>query len=228
MTLMRLLLVEDDYMLGNSIRKGFYPYGFIVDWTQDGVAAEAALAVETYAAVMLDLALPRKSGLEVLKKLRAGSNSTPVIILSAADRVLNRIEGLDAGADDYLSKPFDLDELAARVRALLRRSNGRASPVLTHGDIQFDPAGNTVSYKGKNIALGARELMVLAALIEKPGAVLSRSQLIDKVYGWNDEVESNTIEVHIHALRKKLSPGVIRNIRGLGYMLAADEKSCLN
>jgi two-component system response regulator QseB len=225
---MRLLLVEDDYMLGNSIRKGFYPYGFIVDWTQDGIAAEAAMAVENYAAVMLDLALPRKSGLEVLKKMRSGSNSTPVIILSAADRVLNRIEGLDAGADDYLSKPFDLDELAARVRALLRRSNGRTSPVLTHGDIRFDPAGNTVSYRGKNIALGARELMVLAALIEKPGAVLSRAQLIDKVYGWNDEVESNTIEVHIHALRKKLSPGVIRNIRGLGYMLADNDKPHIN
>jgi two-component system response regulator QseB len=225
---MRLLLVEDDYMLGNSIRKGFYPYGFIVDWTQDGIAAEAALAAESYAAVLLDLALPRKSGLEVLKKLRSGSDRTPVIILSANDRVLNRIEVLDAGADDYLSKPFDLDELAARIRALLRRSSGRVSPLLIHGDIHFDPACNTVSYQGKNIALSARELMVLAALIEKPGAVLSRAQLIDKVYGWNDEVESNTIEVHIHALRKKLSPGVIRNIRGLGYMLADDKRPRVN
>jgi two-component system response regulator QseB len=224
---MRLLLVEDDYMLGNSIRKGFYPYGFNVDWAQDGIAAEAALAVESYAAVLLDLALPRRSGMEVLRKLRSGSNNTPVIILSASDRVLNRIEGLDAGADDYLSKPFDLDELAARIRALLRRSNGRANPVLTHGDIHFDPACNTVTYQGKSIALSARELMVLAALIEKPGAVLSRAQLIDKVYGWNNEVESNTIEVHIHALRKKLAPGVIRNIRGLGYMLA-DENLRVN
>jgi two-component system response regulator QseB len=222
---MRLLLVEDDYMLGDSIRKGFYPYGFTVDWTQDGIAAEAALAVESYAAILLDLALPRKSGMEVLRKLRSTSNRTPVIILSAADRVLNRIEGLDAGADDYLSKPFDLDELAARIRALVRRSSGRASSVLTHGDLQFDPAGNIVTYHGKTIALSARELMVLAALIEKPGAVLSRAQLIDKVYGWNDEVESNTIEVHIHALRKKLSPGLIQNIRGLGYMLAVNEKS---
>ena len=225
---MRLLLIEDDYMLGNSIRTGFYPYGFTVDWTQDGIAAEAALAAETYSAVLLDLGLPRKSGLEVLKKMRSDSNGTPVIILSASDRVLNRIEGLDAGADDYLSKPFDLDELAARVRALLRRSGGRTSPLLTHGDIHFDPASNTVAYKGKNIALSSRELMVLAALIEKPGAVLSRAQLVDKVYGWNDEVESNTIEVHIHTLRKKLSPGVIRNIRGLGYMLAGEENSCVN
>jgi two-component system response regulator QseB len=225
---MRLLLVEDDYMLGNSIRKGFYPYGFTVDWTQDGLAAEAALATGSYAAILLDLALPRKSGMDVLRKLRSGKNSTPVIILSAADRVLNRIEGLDAGADDYLSKPFDLDELAARIRALLRRSSGRSNPISTHGDIRFDPAGNTVSYKGKNVMLSARELMVLAALIEKPGAVLSRMQLIEKVYGWNDEVESNTIEVHIHALRKKLSAGVIRNIRGLGYMLAQDEKSIVD
>ncbi|HEY4318551.1 MAG TPA: response regulator transcription factor [Herbaspirillum sp.] len=222
---MRLLLVEDDYMLGDSIRKGFYPYGFTVDWTQDGIAAEAALAVESYAAILLDLALPRKSGMEVLKKLRSGSDRTPVIILSAADRVLNRVQGLDAGADDYLSKPFDMDELAARIRALVRRSSGRASSLLTHGDLQFDPAGNIVTYQGKNVALSARELMLLAALIEKPGAVLSRAQLIDKVYGWNDEVESNTIEVHIHALRKKLSPGLIQNIRGLGYMLAGREKS---
>ncbi|AMP15328.1 response regulator transcription factor [Collimonas pratensis] len=225
---MRILLIEDDYMLGNSIRKGFYPYGFTVDWTQDGIAAEAALAAESYSAVLLDLGLPRKSGLEVLKKMRADGNSTPVIILSASDRVLNRIEGLDAGADDYLNKPFDLDELAARVRALLRRSGGRTNPQLVHGDIHFDPASNTVAYKGKQVGLSGRELMVLAALIEKPGAVLSRAQLVDKVYGWNDEVESNTIEVHIHALRKKLAPGVIRNIRGLGYMLSSSDGLCSN
>ncbi|AMP04615.1 response regulator [Collimonas pratensis] len=225
---MRILLIEDDYMLGNSIRKGFYPYGFTVDWTQDGIAAEAALAAESYSAVLLDLGLPRKSGLEVLKKMRADGNSTPVIILSASDRVLNRIEGLDAGADDYLNKPFDLDELAARVRALLRRSGGRTNPQLVHGDIHFDPASNTVAYKGKQVGLSGRELMVLAALIEKPGAVLSRAQLVDKVYGWNDEVESNTIEVHIHALRKKLAPGVIRNIRGLGYMLSSSDSLCSN
>lgn len=225
---MRILLIEDDYMLGNSIRKGFYPYGFTVDWTQDGIAAEAALAAESYSAALLDLGLPRKSGLEVLKKMRADGNSTPVIILSASDRVLNRIEGLDAGADDYLNKPFDLDELAARVRALLRRSGGRTSPRLVHGDIHFDPASNTVAYKGKQVGLSGRELMVLAALIEKPGAVLSRAQLVDKVYGWNDEVESNTIEVHIHALRKKLAPGVIRNIRGLGYMLSSSDSLCSN
>jgi two-component system response regulator QseB len=223
---MRLLLVEDDHMLGNSIRKGFYRYGFTVDWVQDGLAAEAALVTESYSAVLLDLGLPRKSGLDVLKKFRSVKNNTPVIILSARDAVINRIEGLDAGADDYLDKPFDLDELAARIRALLRRSNGRTNSVLTHGGITFDPSTMSVSYLGKSIVLGARELALLGALIEKPGTVLSRTQLMDKIYGWGDEVESNTIEVHIHTLRKKFSPRIIRNIRGIGYMLA-DEKTSL-
>ncbi|HWZ48496.1 MAG TPA: response regulator transcription factor [Herbaspirillum sp.] len=217
---MRLLLVEDDPMLGDSIRKGFYQYGFVVDWVQDGLAAEAALATESYSALLLDLGLPRKSGLDVLKQLRAGKNNMPVIILSARDAVVNRIEGLDAGADDYLDKPFDLDELAARIRALCRRSNGRTSSVLRHGGITFDPSTMAVLYHGKNTTLGSRELALLSALIENPGAVLSRTQLMDRIYGWGDEVESNTIEVHIHMLRKKFSPGIIRNIRGIGYMLA--------
>jgi two-component system response regulator QseB len=219
---MRLLLVEDDPMLGSSIRRGFSRYGFIVDWLQDGIAAEAALLAEAYAAVLLDIGLPRKSGLEVLRKLRSENNDMPVIILSARDAVVNRIEGLDAGADDYLDKPFDLDELAARVRALLRRRNGRTSPVLTHGGITFDPSTMAVTYHGKRTSLGARELALLAALIEHPGAILSRAQLMDKIYGWGEEVESNTIEVHIHTLRRKFSPEVIRNIRGIGYMLADD------
>ncbi|MDB5989037.1 MAG: qseB [Herbaspirillum sp.] len=217
---MRLLLVEDDPILGDSIRKGFYEYGFVVDWVQDGLAAEAALATESYSALLLDLGLPRKSGLDVLKQLRADKNSMPVIILSARDEVVNRIEGLDAGADDYLDKPFDLDELAARIRALHRRSNGRTSSVLRHGGITFDPSTMAVLYHGKNTILGSRELALLTALIENPGAVLSRTQLMDRIYGWGDEVESNTIEVHIHMLRKKFSPGIIRNIRGIGYMLA--------
>jgi two-component system response regulator QseB len=216
---MRLLLVEDDSMLGDSIRKGFYQYGFVVDWVQDGLAAEAALATESYSALLLDLGLPRKSGLDVLKQLRADKNNMPVIILSARDAVVNRIEGLDAGADDYLDKPFDLDELAARIRALCRRSNGRTSSVLRHGGITFDPSTMAVLYHGKNTTLGSRELALLSALIENPGAVLSRTQLMDRMYGWGEEVESNTIEVHIHMLRKKFSPGIIRNIRGIGYML---------
>jgi two-component system response regulator QseB len=225
---MRLLLVEDDHMLGTSIRKGFDRYHFVVDWVQDGVAAQAALDAESYSAVLLDLGLPGISGLEVLKKLRSAKDGTPVIILSARDAVINRIEGLDAGADDYLDKPFDLDELAARIRALLRRSTGRTSSVLTHGGIAFDTSTQAVFYRGKNITLGARELALLAALMDRPGAVLSRTQLIDKIYGWDDEVESNTIEVHIHALRKKFSHGIIRNIRGLGYMLAGEEAALVD
>jgi two-component system response regulator QseB len=217
---MRLLLVEDDPMLGDSIRKGFYQYGFVVDWVQDGLAAEAALTTESYSALLLDLGLPRKSGMDVLKQLRAAKNNMPVIILSARDAVASRIEGLDAGADDYLDKPFDLDELAARIRALCRRSNGRISSVLRHGGITFDPSTMAVLYHGKSTPLGSRELALLSALIENPGAVLSRTQLMDRIYGWGDEVESNTIEVHIHMLRKKFSPGIIRNIRGIGYMLA--------
>jgi two-component system response regulator QseB len=217
---MRLLLVEDDPMLGDSIRKGFYRYGFVVDWVQDGLAAEAALATESYSAILLDLGLPRKSGMDVLKQFRSSGNNTPIVILSARDAVSNRIEGLDAGADDYLDKPFDLDELAARLRALLRRSKGRTSSVFKHGGITLDPSTMAVCYHGKNTVLGARELALLTALIENPGAVLSRTQLMDRIYGWGDEVESNTIEVHVHTLRKKFSPGIIRNIRGIGYMLA--------
>ncbi|MDW3683834.1 response regulator transcription factor [Cupriavidus sp. CV2] len=217
---MRLLLVEDDPMLGSSIRKGFYRYGFIVDWVQDGLAAEVALATESYSMILLDLGLPKKSGLDVLKKFRSAKNNAPVIILSARDAVANRIEGLDAGADDYLDKPFDLDELAARIRALLRRSSGRTSSVLQHGAITFDPARTAVYYHGKSIVLGARELALLSALMENPGAILSRNQLMHRIYGWSDDIESNTIEVHIHTLRKKLSPGVIQNIRGIGYKLA--------
>ncbi|RAK61379.1 DNA-binding response regulator [Phenylobacterium hankyongense] len=223
---MRLLLIEDDPMLGASIRMGFQPYGFTVDWVQDGDAADEALEAESFSTVLLDLGLPRKSGLEVLRNLRGRRDDTPVIILSARDAVPDRIAGLDAGADDYLNKPFDLDELAARIRAVRRRRDGRTSSVLRHGAIAFDPATMTVSYHGKTVSLRTRELALLAALIERPGAVLSRNQLIDKIYGWGADIESNTIEVHVHALRKKFSPGIVRNIRGIGYVLA-DEYSTL-
>ena len=209
-------------MLGSSIRQGLARYGMVIDWVQDGIAAEAALLAQSYAVLLLDVGLPRKSGLEVLKQFRAGRGQTPVIILSARDAVSNRIEGLDAGADDYLDKPFDLDELAARVRALLRRDSGRTSSVLTHGAIAYDPSTMAVTYHGKRTALGARELALLAALLEHPGAILSRTQLIDKIYGWGQEIESNTIDVHIHTLRKKFAPTVIRTVRGIGYTLADD------
>ncbi|MCP1576454.1 XRE family transcriptional regulator [Herbaspirillum rubrisubalbicans] len=217
---MRLLLVEDDFMLGDSVRKGFYPLGFVVDWMRDGISAQAALEVESYAAVVLDLGLPGRNGLEVLKKLRQDRDNTPVIIASACDAVQQRIAGLNAGADDYVNKPFDLEELAARIRALLRRVQGRQSSTMVHGELEFDPAAQVVRHRGRRVALSAREMLVLSALIEKPEAVLSRAQLVERIYGWNEEVDSNTIEVHIHALRKKIAPDVVRNIRGLGYTMA--------
>ncbi|ALU88168.1 response regulator transcription factor [Herbaspirillum rubrisubalbicans] len=217
---MRLLLVEDDFMLGDSVRKGFYPLGFVVDWMRDGISAQAALEVESYAAVVLDLGLPGRNGLEVLKKLRQDRDNTPVIIASACDAVQQRIAGLNAGADDYVNKPFDLEELAARIRALLRRVQGRQSSTMVHGEVEFDPATQVVRHRGRRVALSAREMLVLSALIEKPEAVLSRAQLVERIYGWNEEVDSNTIEVHIHALRKKIAPDVVRNIRGLGYTMA--------
>ncbi|NQE49981.1 response regulator transcription factor [Herbaspirillum rubrisubalbicans] len=217
---MRLLLVEDDFMLGDSVRKGFYPLGFVVDWMRDGISAQAALEVESYAAVVLDLGLPGRNGLEVLKKLRQDRDNTPVIIASACDAVQQRIAGLNAGADDYVNKPFDLEELAARIRALLRRVQGRQSSTMVHGEVEFDPAAQVVRHRGRRVALSAREMLVLSALIEKPEAVLSRAQLVERIYGWNEEVDSNTIEVHIHALRKKIAPDVVRNIRGLGYTMA--------
>ncbi|MYN28720.1 response regulator transcription factor [Duganella levis] len=217
---MRLLLVEDDPALGKSIRSGLDGFGFVVDWVQDGLSAETALFAADYLAVLLDIGLPRKSGLAVLGSMRATGNNTPVIVLSARDAVRNRIEGLDAGADDYLDKPFDLNELAARIRALLRRNKQQVSPVLRHAGITFDPSTQQVHYQGRHVVLGARELALLAALMSNPGVPLSRSQLIERIYGWNDEVESNTIEVHIHKLRKKLSPDFVHNIRGIGYLLA--------
>ncbi len=207
-------------MLGDSVRKGFYPLGFVVDWMRDGISAQAALEVESYAAVVLDLGLPGRNGLEVLKKLRQDRDNTPVIIASACDAVQQRIAGLNAGADDYVNKPFDLEELAARIRALLRRVQGRQSSTMVHGELEFDPAAQVVRHRGRRVALSAREMLVLSALIEKPEAVLSRAQLVERIYGWNEEVDSNTIEVHIHALRKKIAPDVVRNIRGLGYTMA--------
>ncbi len=207
-------------MLGDSVRKGFYPLGFVVDWMRDGISAQAALEVESYAAVVLDLGLPGRNGLEVLKKLRQDRDNTPVIIASACDAVQQRIAGLNAGADDYVNKPFDLEELAARIRALLRRVQGRQSSTMVHGEVEFDPAAQVVRHRGRRVALSAREMLVLSALIEKPEAVLSRAQLVERIYGWNEEVDSNTIEVHIHALRKKIAPDVVRNIRGLGYTMA--------
>jgi two-component system, OmpR family, response regulator QseB len=216
---MRLLLVEDDRMIGESVRKGMQQDGFAVDWVQDGRAAELALETIPYDALLLDLGLPRKDGLEVLGSLRRRGNPIPVLLLTARDAVADRVKGLDAGADDYLVKPFDLEELAARIRALLRRKAGRADPVIQVGDLILNPATRDVSLEAKPISLSAREFSLLHALIERPGTVLSRAQIEEKLYGWGQEVESNTVEVYVHALRRKLGADFIRNVRGVGYMV---------
>ena len=220
---MRLLLVEDDAMIGESVRLGLRRDGFTVDWVQDGRAAELALANVAAGAVydllLLDLGLPRKEGLEVLKTLRRNGNRMPVLILTARDSVADRVKGLDAGADDYLVKPFDLDELSARIRALLRRQSGRAEPVIQFAGLTLDPATREVTFQGRSLALSAREFALLREFLDRPGAVLSREQLEEKLYGWDEEVESNTVEVYIHSLRKKLGQDFIKNIRGVGYMV---------
>lgn len=216
---MRLLLVEDDTMLGDGVRAGLMQEGFTVDWAQDGAAAQLAIQAEPYSLIILDLGLPKLSGLDLLKLLRQSGNATPILILTARDTVADRVKGLDSGADDYLIKPFDLDELSARIRALLRRNTGRATPQIIHDQIVLDPAAHAVTSSGIQIELSTREFTVLQALLENSGRVMSRDQLEQQLYGWNDEVESNAVEVHIHHLRKKLGTELIRTVRGVGYMI---------
>ncbi|HEY7761084.1 MAG TPA: response regulator [Burkholderiales bacterium] len=216
---MKLLLVEDDRMIGEAVRQGLREEGFTLDWVQDGRAAEVALDGGQYALVILDLGLPRRDGLAVLKGLRAAKQPIPVLILTARDSVRDRVTGLDAGADDYLIKPFDLDELAARVRALLRRQAGRSQPIIQWGALAVKPDTREVTLHGRSVALSGREYALLAALLERPGAALSRAQLEERLYGWGEEVESNAVEVHIHNLRRKLGPELIRNVRGVGYLV---------
>jgi len=214
---MRLLLVEDDKMIGEAVRTGLKRQGYTVDWVQDGQAARTALRTETFDLVLLDLGLPGVDGLTLLRGLRAAGEKVPVLILTARDSVDDRIKGLDAGADDYLVKPFDLDELAARVRAVARRQAGRAEPLVEHLGVALDPATREVTLEGEPVALSQREFGLLQALLERPGQVLSRAQLEERLYGWGEEVESNAVEVHIHNLRKKLGAGYIQNVRGVGY-----------
>ncbi len=219
---MRILLVEDDALLGDAVQAGLKQAGHAVDWVKDGVAAETALTAEDYAAVVLDLGLPRKGGLEVLRGLRARKRALPVLILTARDTVEDRIAGLDAGADDYLVKPFDLGELKARLRALLRRAGGQPAPLLAAGGVTLDPASRGVACGGHPVDVSAREYAILHALIRQPGRALSRTQLEEQLYGWGEEIGSNAVEVHIHNLRRKLGNDAIRTLRGIGYVMAPD------
>lgn len=217
---MRLLLAEDDAMIGASVASGLRQAGFAVDWARDGKAAELALETGGYALLLLDLGLPRLDGLSLLKKLRARGNSLPVLIVTARDAVSDRIAGLNLGADDYLVKPFDLNELAARIHALLRRQAGRARRELHLGDLMLDPVTREVSLAGRAIHLSQREFALLECLMETPGAVLSKETLEERVYGWEEEISSNAIEVHLHKLRRKLGADWIRNVRGVGFKMS--------
>ena len=216
---MRILLVEDDPQLGDGLCVGLRQAGFAVDWLRDGQAADLALQSESFDFVVLDLGLPRLAGMEVLRNARRRDQAMPILILTARDATGDKVAGLDAGADDYLVKPIDLDELTARIRALTRRSAGRAAPVLTHGDVVVDPAAHRVTLAGELVELSGREFSLLQLLIENAGRVLSRSQLEQSLYGWHDEPDSNALEVHIHHLRKKLGSELIRTLRGVGYTI---------
>jgi DNA-binding response OmpR family regulator len=214
---MRVLIVEDDSMIGESLREALRGHGLAADWVRDGRAADEVLATERFDAVLLDLGLPHKSGLQVLAALRARGDATPVIVVTARDALPDKVAGLDAGADDYLVKPFELDELLARLRAVGRRQAGRASPVLEVADLRLDPATREVTRGGRPVLLSAREFALLQALLERPGAILSRAQLEDRLYGWGEELESNAISVYMHQLRRKLGDDLLHTVRGLGY-----------
>jgi two-component system, OmpR family, response regulator QseB len=214
---MRLLLVEDDGMIGEAIRDGLKRDGFTVDWVHDGETASQVLRTELFDLLLLDLGLPRKGGLEVLTAVRARGLEIPILIITARDAVSDRVQGLDAGADDYLVKPFDLDELAARIRALLRRKSGRTAPAIEHLGVVLNPATHSVTRDGRGIGLSPKEFALLQLLMERPGTILSRARLEERLYGWGEEVESNTVEVHIHGLRRKLGAEFILNVRGVGY-----------
>lgn len=216
---MRLLLVEDDPILGNGIELGLREAGFTVDWTRDGRSAQLALETTGYELVVLDLGLPRLSGMDLLRGLRRSGNDVPVLVLTARDTVQDRVAGLEAGADDYLVKPFDLAELVARIRALLRRAHGRATNTIRYRDLVLHPDSLSVVRGKDTITLSGRECAILVDLLEHQGTALSRARLEEGLYGWNEEIESNAVEVHIHNLRRKLGAELIRTIRGVGYLV---------
>ena len=217
---MRILLVEDDLMIGEAVTVALRDSAYAVDWVQDGETALQVLDNQEHQAVLLDLGLPRCDGMEVLRKLRAGGGQLPVIIVTARDAVEDRIRGLDFGADDYLVKPFDVDELLARLRAIIRRKGGQSSPVLTNGAVSLDPTTREARHGDAQCLLSAREFALLQALLLRPGSILSRTELEDRLYGWNEEVESNAVDFLIHGIRKKLGADVIKNVRGVGWMVA--------
>jgi two-component system response regulator QseB len=219
---MRVLLAEDDAMIGAAVRDRLRAQGFALDWVRDGRAADAALAGDVYDLLLLDLGLPGRDGLDVLKALRGRGSTLPVVILTARDAVDDRVAGLDAGADDYVVKPFDLKELEARLRAVLRRRAGSASSVIEHGRLSLDLASHELRRDGVPVPVSPREFALLHALLERPGRILSRAQLEERLYGWGEEVGSNVVEVHIHSLRRKLGADLIRNVRGVGYRIPED------
>ncbi len=216
---MRLLLVEDDAMIGEAVLHMLRAEHYAADWVRDGTMADEALRTEQYDLVLLDLGLPKRDGLEVLRALRARRNSVPVLVATARDAIGDRIVGLDAGADDYVVKPYDIDELLARIRALLRRSAGRGEPVFEHKGVSLNPATREATVQGTPVSLSAREWAVLEPLLARPGMVLSRGQLEEKLFSWKDDISSNAVEVYIHGVRKKLGPDVIQTVRGLGYLV---------
>lgn len=223
---MRVLLVEDDELLGEGTRKGLIQDGYTVDWVKDGSMADQALKTEKFDLIVLDLGLPKLPGINVLHNMRERGDATPVLILTARETVEDRVKGLDTGADDYLTKPYDLHELLARLRALQRRFASRAAPLLEQNDIVLDPASHTVKFKGEPVNLSRREFALLHVLLENAGRVLSREHLTQSLYGWGEEVDSNALEVHVHNLRKRFGQEFIRTVRGIGYTIekSKDEK----
>jgi len=218
---MRVLLVEDDEMIGHSLREALVSQGWSVDWVKDGLLAQSAWADGDYACVLLDLGLPKRDGVEVLRQARARGDATPVVVLTARDGVDDRVYGLDLGADDYLLKPCEVRELVARMRAVIRRRDGSAHSLIGSGTLQLDLTTREVLLAGERSQLSAREFALLHALLERPGAILSREQLENRIYGWGEEVTSNAVDVLIHGMRRKLGPDAIRNVRGLGWRVIA-------